>query len=88
MSIEKITEDFDDNLRATNWLNPDDPAAVIMDEPIDGKRNMRVVQSGYGAISCAKWCELEQKRIGADKVRIVQDGAGRLALVRVKQQEQ
>lgn len=89
MTREQITADFNDDLRTTDWLNPKDPAAVILDEPIDGKRNRRVVQSGYGAISCAKWCELEQKRIGADKVRIVQGGSGCIALVRVaKQQEQ
>jgi hypothetical protein len=29
---------------------------------------------------------LEQKRIGADKIRIMEDGAGRIALVRVAKQ--
>lgn len=88
MTREQITADFNDDLRTTDWLNPKDPAAIILDEREDGKKTNRIVFSGYGAVTNERWCELEQKRIGADKVRIVQDCAGRLALVRVRQQEQ
>jgi riboflavin biosynthesis pyrimidine reductase len=84
--FEKITEDFNDDLRTTDWLNPKDPAAIILDERKDGKKTNRIVFSGYGAVTNERWCELEQKRIGADNVRIMEDGDGRIALVRLAKQ--